>query len=57
MAGLEHAINATDMRHYVSTIYAGLEVKETQREIFYNHMGHSESINKNIYQSPQETDN
>jgi hypothetical protein len=47
---LEHAFNLTDMRH--STIYAGLEVKEKEREIFYNHMGHSESINKNIYQSP-----
>lgn len=37
----------------VATIYAGLEVNEPERETFYNHMGHSESVNKNISQSPQ----
>jgi hypothetical protein len=51
-AGLDRSINATDMRHYVATLYAGLEVNETERETFFNHMGHSEYVNKNVYQCP-----
>lgn len=45
-------INATTNRHRTSTIYAGLEIPESERELFYTHMGHSADINKNVYQSP-----
>lgn len=52
MANLENMITATGMRHYVATLYAGLDMSESDRESFYAHMGHSASINKNVYQSP-----
>jgi hypothetical protein len=40
------------MRHRVSTLYAGTDVPEADRQYFYKHMGHSASINANIYQAP-----
>ena len=52
MAGLDNSITATQMRHYVATVYAGLEIPDEERKQFYEHMGHSEAINKNVYQSP-----
>lgn len=54
-ADLSKHINATQMRHRMSTIYAGLDIPEHQRQAFYRHMGHSEEINKNIYQCPLAT--
>jgi hypothetical protein len=51
-AGLERRMNATGMRHYISTEYALLDVAPRDRELFYKHMGHSEKINENIYQCP-----
>ena len=46
------SINATKVRHYISTRYAALDVPEQQRSYFYKHMGHSASTNANIYQAP-----
>ena len=43
---------ADKFRHRVSTIFANLEVPEEQRQLFYSHMGHSEQMNKNVYQCP-----
>jgi integrase len=51
-AGLAHCINATDMRHYVATAYALLDVSASDREMFYKHLGHSQSMNENVYQCP-----
>ncbi|MGH0161233.1 UNVERIFIED_CONTAM: hypothetical protein FKN15_076453 [Acipenser sinensis] len=53
-ADVQHVerLTATKMRHKISTLYAALEVPESESNIFYKHMGHSEDINKNIYQSP-----
>ena len=45
-------LTATKMRHRVSTIYAGMDVPENQRNYFYKHMGHSAEINASIYQTP-----
>lgn len=45
-------ITATKMRHWVSTMYASLDIPESKREAFYKHMGHSKHINENIYQAP-----
>lgn len=45
-------INATQMRHRISTIYAGLDVPENERSAFYRHMGHSKEINESVYQCP-----
>jgi len=45
-------LTATAMRHRVSTLFAGLDVPENDRQAFYDHMGHDEQINKNTYQTP-----
>lgn len=51
-AGVSKRINATQMRHRVSTIYAALHMSDIDRQAFYRHMGHSEEINRNVYQCP-----
>jgi hypothetical protein len=53
-AKVEHPerLTATKMRHRISTLYAALDVSESDRQLFYKHMGHSSSINANIYQTP-----
>jgi len=38
-------ITATKNRHFVSTYYSNLELPENERELFYQHMGHSKSTN------------
>ncbi|GFR97225.1 histone-lysine N-methyltransferase SETD8-A [Elysia marginata] len=43
---------ADKFRHRVSTMFAQLDLPDEQRQIFYSHMGHSETINKNVYQCP-----
>jgi hypothetical protein len=45
-------LSATKMRHRVSTLYAALDVPESERRYFYMHMGHSSNINSAIYQTP-----
>ena len=45
-------IKSTTNRHRVSTLFAALDLSKTDRQYFYKHMGHSESINKDIYQAP-----
>ena len=55
MAGVKQPgrLTATTMRHRVSTKYAALkDVPEHERHLFYNHMGHSAEMNKNVYQTP-----
>ena len=48
----EDLINATNNRHRISTLYAALDVPESEREIFYRHMGHSAEMNRDVYQAP-----
>ena len=43
---------ADKFRHRLSTLYAVLELPANEREAFYRHMGHSEAINKHVYQCP-----
>ena len=45
-------ITATNMRHRASTLYAGLDVPEKDRRLFYKHMGHAMEINEHVYQAP-----
>lgn len=45
-------LNWINNQHRVSTIYAGLDVPEAERESFNKHMGHSTQMNKDVYQSP-----
>jgi len=43
---------ADKFRHRASTLFALLEMPQHKRELFYRHMGHSETINKEVYQCP-----
>ena len=54
LAGVEDGstLTATKMRHCSSTHYAALDVPQKQRSYFYLHMGHSQQINEQIYQTP-----
>ena len=46
-------ITAIDMKHYVATFHASLEVPQHERDCFIQkHMGHSKCINENVYQCP-----
>lgn len=45
-------ITFTKNRHLVATIYSTIELPENQRSGFYDHMGHSASMNKERYQCP-----
>ena len=51
-AGVDSNLNATKMRLRASTYYASLEMSETERNLFYSHMGHSREVNQ-VYQCPQ----
>ena len=48
----EKLINATNQHHQMSTLYAALNIPKSERQLFYIHMGHSESMNKENYQCP-----
>lgn len=47
-----HLLIADKFRHMVSTIFASMELPEEQRNVFIRHMGHSEAVNRNVYQCP-----
>lgn len=44
-------IIATKNRHRISPLFASLDVPKNDRDLFYSHMGHSEDINKDMYQA------
>jgi len=46
-------VNATANRHYISTVFAGLEMSPDNEKVFMDHMGHDAPINKDNYQCPQ----
>lgn len=45
-------ITATETRYLTSTMYAMLDVSPLERQRFFEHMGHSEEINKQINKTP-----
>ena len=45
-------ITATKNRHRMSTLYASLEMSPQEKEAFFSHMRHSESMSQNKYQCP-----
>ena len=51
---LQHSnkLTATSNRHQVSTLFAMLDLPLRDRELFYEHMGHSQATNQNVYQAP-----
>ena len=42
---------ATKNCHFVSTLYAYMDLPENERDLFYKHMGHSKEINETVYQA------
>ena len=48
-ANTSKPITATEVRHSISTYYACLDLPEHERTVFYDHLGHSEAINKHVY--------
>ncbi|WAQ93515.1 hypothetical protein MAR_005986, partial [Mya arenaria] len=45
-------VTATKVRHWMSTIYASLDMNQGEQQIFLDHMGHDSAINKENYQAP-----
>ena len=45
-------LTADKLRHRTSTLFASLDLPREKREAFFRHMGHSESINRDVYQCP-----
>ena len=45
-------ITATKNRHRMSTSYAMMDMNESDKAIFYDHMGHSKGMNEQRYQCP-----
>lgn len=45
-------LNATKIRHRVSTIYASLDMAAADREIYLQHMSHSDNVSKENYRCP-----
>lgn len=43
-----HLLIADKFRHRASTVFAIQDIPESERDLFYRHMGHSGSINKNV---------
>ena len=54
MDGLERPelLIADKFKHRASTLFALTEVPEEKRHAFYKHMGHSQQINRDVYQCP-----
>uniref|UniRef100_A0A7M6DJE2 SET domain-containing protein n=4 Tax=Clytia hemisphaerica TaxID=252671 RepID=A0A7M6DJE2_9CNID len=52
-AGIESKINGTLNRHRVSSIMGAFNLTETDRNLSYDHFGHSEEMNRFVYQIPQ----
>lgn len=42
------SLNATDIRHFLSTAFAGVNNTDKVRKLFYKHLGHSEEVNKEV---------
>ena len=47
-----HLMTADKFRHRAATLFGQMDLPQENRDIFYRHMGHSEQINKDVYQCP-----
>ena len=46
------SVTATKIRHRTSTLFSYLITSQKEKQNFYDHMGHSADINRDIYQAP-----
>ena len=53
LANVHIPVNATKMRHRLSTVFASLDMYEKEQKVFLDHMGHDLANNKENYQCPQ----
>ena len=51
-SNLNDHVNGTMNRHRVSTLVGALGLPESDRELAFQHFGHSGDVNRNIYQAP-----
>lgn len=53
-AGIQNPdlLTATKQRHRISTKFAQLDLPDTDRDLFFSHMGHSGEVNRGTYQYP-----
>ena len=49
---LTGAVNATKNRCHIASLIARLKLSDKEKEIIYNHFGHSQHINQNVSQAP-----
>nr|XP_047142840.1 uncharacterized protein LOC124817088 [Hydra vulgaris] len=49
---LKGAINATKNKHRVASLLAKLHLSKKEQELIFQHFGHSERMNKDVYQAP-----
>lgn len=45
------AFNATKNRHRVASILAKFNVNESEKQLVYEHFGHSKKMNQDVYQT------
>ena len=46
------SITATANRHRMSTLYASMHMTDENKQMFFDHTGHSEAMSKDNYQCP-----
>ena len=46
-------LTATKFRHRASISFRGMDASDTDRSLFYSHMGHAKKINEDVYQHPR----
>ena len=51
----EGSFNATQNRHRMASILAKLSLSEQEKDLIYQHFGHSERMNQNVYQEAADT--
>ena len=49
---LAGTINGTRNRHRVATLLIDMGLLDNEKQLIYDHFGHSEQIHKHIYQAP-----
>ena len=45
------AFNATKNRHRMASLLAKINLNSKEKELIFNHFGHSSEVNKNVYQA------
>ena len=52
MLGLQMEGNGTKNRHLMTSLIGSMEMSTDDRDLVYELFGHSEHVNRNVYQAP-----